>query len=231
MKGRLSRRVGATLTPWHHPELLKGQNHPEMEAGSPPSQQGYQPGRWGLGALPEVLYARCAGCPPQAGSWSQGQGGLESRLRPTPQAAEGAAFPTQAEAPYGPARVQLPGLVSGIGVESNKIPESGHVQFHITGVYREASGLAGPMPQRCPQGARSFPSPCADNPDVGFVLGLVTRWQPWLQASRSGDGIQRKKRDRLFHGTLLEVTSLFPEGSWPTPSYISLPRTGSHAPS
>lgn len=54
------------------------------------------------------------------------------------------------------------------------------------------------MAQRCPQGARSFLSPCLAHHDVGFVLMLVTRWRPWFQASR-------KKRDHLSHGALLEV--------------------------
>ena len=54
------------------------------------------------------------------------------------------------------------------------------------------------MAQRCPQGARSFLSPCLAHHDVGFILMLVTRWRPWFQASR-------KTKDHLFHGALLEV--------------------------
>lgn len=55
-----------------------------------------------------------------------------------------------------------------------------------------------------------------------FVLGLVTRWWKRSQASHSGDRIQRKKRDHLSHGTLLDVRRLFPETPWCTLSYISL---------
>lgn len=225
--------MGAAPTPWHHPGLFKGQNHPEMEGVSSQSLQMYQPGRWDLVVSPHVLYGHCVGCSLDGGSWNRGHMRVEASCIPHHKLGvfleEETPFRTQAKAPCQTALVQLPGLVSVTEMESNSLAEKGHLLLHITGSYQWASGPAGSMAQRCPQGPRSFPSPCSANLGIGFVLSLVTMWWQWPQASHSGDRIQRKKRDPLFHSTLLEVRRLFPESPCPSLSYISLTGSGSHA--
>lgn len=124
---------GATPTPWHHPELLKGQTCPEMEGMSSPLLQLDQPGRWDSGVLSRVLYNRVLHVHwvgvPRVG----GKSGWKASCILLPKLCvlleEGGSFLTQEKAPCGLALVQLPGLVSGTEMDSNRLRNKDSYHF------------------------------------------------------------------------------------------------------
>lgn len=215
------------LEGWHHSGLLKGQNHPEMEAVCSQSLQMCQPGRWDLVVSPDVLYDNCVGCSLAEGSWNRGKWGLKARASHSTVGCVPGGKDTFLNSGKGPMLASTASVSWSHISNRNGIQQTCRIRIFIISHNRKLSvdfRVGSEMSSKTQVLSVSlfcqpwhWLYPLTGHNMVAVASGIPFRWQDPEEEERPS-----------LHGIPLEVKKFSPESSWPTLSYILLTITGLH---